>query len=245
MQLKYLDKIVKNNKPLGNHQSRLTRRLEVSTQLNHLRQRKHLSIKRYIDVFFSFVLLIISAPIILCAAVAISATSRGPLFFLDKRYGFGEREFTCFKLRTMHVYPEPLLEARGLNNIGNNDRLLVFQNDVRVGLVGSWVRRLSIDELPQLLNVLLGDMSLIGPRPLPLSMLHNFPAIASARSVMRPGISGLWQVRNRKKNVSVLDMVDDDMEYIDTFCLGLDLKIAFLTISRIVEPPIVDPSPRM
>ncbi|MDR5763539.1 sugar transferase, partial [Caballeronia sp. LZ035] len=106
----------------------------------------------------------------------------------------------------------------------------------RIGRLGGLLRRLSIDELPQLINVLRGDMSLIGPRALVISMLADLPDIRQARSVVRPGLTGLWQVRARRKNVSVFDMIDDDLEYIRTFNLLLDVRIAVLTVVRIVGP---------
>jgi lipopolysaccharide/colanic/teichoic acid biosynthesis glycosyltransferase len=136
----------------------------------------------------------------------------------------------------MHVNHEAILKGMGLNNLGEDGRLLVFDNDPRIGKVGQCLRKFSIDELPQLWNVLWGDMSLIGPRPLPLAMLQDFPEVRAMRSGVRPGISGLWQVRHRTKNASVLDMVDDDLEYIRNFSLRLDLEIALATLPRIIEP---------
>jgi len=90
--------------------------------------------------------------------------------------------------------------------------------------------------LPQLLNVIRGEMSLVGPRPLALSMLEDYRELGIARSVMRPGITGLWQVRNRKKSASVLDMIDDDLEYVRRYSFWLDVQIVFATIPRILEP---------
>jgi len=194
------------------------------------------AIKRFIDIVISLTLLVATAPIVLIAIFAIAVTSKGPVFYLGKRYGARERQFTCFKLRTMHLNQGALLHEKGLNSLGANGRLLVFNDDPRIGRVGRFLRRFSIDEVPQLLNVLAGDMSLIGPRPLPPSMLEGFPEIRAMRSVVRPGISGLWQVRHRKKNASVLDMLEDDLEYIRTFSLSLDLKIAWATLPKIIEP---------
>lgn len=202
------------------------------------------AVKRFTDIVISATLLIATAPIVFAAILTLTLTSPGPVFYLGKRCGKDEKQFTCFKLRTMHVNPDAILREKGLSSISQDGRLLVFDDDPRIGKVGRCLRKFSIDELPQLWNVLSGEMSLIGPRPLPLSMLDRFPQIRALRSVVRPGISGLWQIRNRQKNASVLDMVDDDLEYIRTFSLTLDLKIAWATIPKIIEPPGGEGQPR-
>jgi lipopolysaccharide/colanic/teichoic acid biosynthesis glycosyltransferase len=198
--------------------------------------KRALAAKRLIDVLAGCALLVTVAPIMLLAAIAIKFSSKGPVFYLGKRWGRGETQFTCLKLRTMRVDQDQLVAARGLSNVGSGDRLLIFEEDPRITKVGAFLRKCSIDELPQLLNVIRGDMSLIGPRPLVISMLENYPEIRSLRCAMRPGITGLWQVRNRSKNVSVLEMIGDDMEYLRTFHLGLDFEIALRTLPKILEP---------
>jgi lipopolysaccharide/colanic/teichoic acid biosynthesis glycosyltransferase len=202
--------------------------------------KRALAVKRVVDVLAGCALLLAVSPLVLLAAIAIKFSSRGPVFHLGKRCGLGEKQFTCLKLRTMCVDQDRVLAAKGLTNLGTGDRLLILKEDPRITKVGAVLRKFSIDELPQLFNVIRGEMSLIGPRPLVISMLENYPEIRSLRCAMRPGITGLWQVRNRSKNVSVLEMIDDDMEYIRTFHLGLDLKIAMLTLPKILEPPIKD-----
>jgi exopolysaccharide production protein ExoY len=199
--------------------------------------RLQLAVKRLIDVLGSLVLIVLLAPLMLGAALLVRATSPGPAFYTAKRWGYEGRQFACIKLRSMYVDQDTILARHGLNNLGDQGRLLVFNQDPRITPVGAVLRKLSLDELPQLLNVLRGDMSLIGPRPLALSMLESYPDIRAARGAMRPGITGLWQVRNRTKNASVFDMVEDDMAYIDGFSLWLDCRIAVLTLPRIIEPP--------
>jgi lipopolysaccharide/colanic/teichoic acid biosynthesis glycosyltransferase len=189
-----------------------------------------------VDIAASAVLLVATAPIVGAAALAILVTSGWPVVYVSKRWGRDDRQLDCFKLRTMRVAQRGLLEARGLSETGEDGRTLIHENDPRIDRVGAFLRKWSIDEFPQFVNVLLGDMSLIGPRALAISMLQDVADIRRARSVMRPGITGLWQVRARRKNVGVLDMIDDDLEYIRTFSLGLDLRIALRTLTKLVEP---------
>ncbi len=203
-----------------------------------LRFRLELAAKRGIDVVCSSLLLAIAAPIVACGAIAIMMTSPGPPFFAAARCGTNDRLFKCLKLRTMHVDQEGILARHGLSDRGSDGRLLVYERDPRINVVGTFLRRASIDELPQLWNVLRGDMSLVGPRPLARYMLEEFVDIRETRGAVRPGITGLWQVRNRMKNASVIDMVRDDGEYIATFDLMMDLRILLATIPRLIEPAI-------
>ncbi|MDR5822542.1 sugar transferase [Caballeronia sp. LZ043] len=189
-----------------------------------------------LDIAGAVLLLLALGPVLLLAMGAILLSSGRPVLHLANRWGREERQFVCYKLRTMHRDGDAVLKAHGLATRGPNGETLTYDPDPRIGRLGGLLRRLSIDELPQLINVLRGDMSLIGPRALVISMLADLPDIRQARSVVRPGLTGLWQVRARRKNVSVFDMINDDLEYIRTFNLLLDVRIAVLTIVRIVGP---------
>ncbi len=197
-----------------------------------------LAIKRLIDIVGGCALLVVLGPLILAAALLIRMGSRGPAFYTGKRWGFCGKQFACIKLRTMYVNQAEILARNNLAEMGDMGRLLLFEQDPRITRIGAVLRKLSIDELPQLLNVVKGDMSLIGPRPLAIAMLEQYPQLCAARAVMRPGITGLWQVRNRMKNASVFDMIDDDVEYTQTFSLILDVKIVCWTFPRIIEPAV-------
>jgi exopolysaccharide production protein ExoY len=195
------------------------------------RVRWQFRIKRVIDVAGAMILISFTWPLILLSAIAIGLTSCGGVMFAQKRWGLSERHFRCYKLRSMYV-SQPSADAPQTSGPGV---LHKPKNDARITPVGSFLRRTSIDELPQLFNVLLGDMSLVGPRPLVLQMMDSFPEIRRWRCAMRPGITGLWQVRNRLNNTSVLDMVEDDLEYIENFSVILDLKILVATIPAVVR----------
>ena len=201
-----------------------------------MKRRVAFAIKRSIDVIGGGVLLLMTAPLLGLAMLAILLSSGRPVLYRGERWGKNERPFVCLKLRTMCVDQKARLEAAGLAEFGDDGRTLVFADDVRIDKVGRLLRKLSIDELPQLVNVIRGEMSLIGPRPLVPSMLEDHRDLSAARAVVRPGMSGLWQVRNRQSNISLLDMIDDDLDYIRNFSLMLDLRIALLTLPRLIEP---------
>jgi exopolysaccharide production protein ExoY len=193
-------------------------------------------LKRIIDVSASLVLLTALSPILLAAAIAVRSTSSGPIFYSGKRWGFNESTFACHKFRSMVTDQQTALRQRGLAEFGDDGRPLLHDADPRLTSIGALLRKSSIDELPQLINVLRGEMSLIGPRPLAIGMLDQLADFRAARSVVRPGITGLWQVRGRTKNASALDMVADDLEYIRRFSLALDVDILWRTVPRILGP---------
>jgi exopolysaccharide production protein ExoY len=150
-------------------------------------------------------------------------SSRGPIIFKQKRVGRQGTEFWFYKFRTMVVHQsDTYSQAVDLNGSGV---LFKTKNDPRVTPIGKWLRRFSLDELPQLVNVIKGDMSMVGPRPLVPFMLEPYPEFAAARSLMKPGITGLWQLRARQNNTSAVYMLEHDLEYIQNFSLLLDLEI--------------------
>jgi lipopolysaccharide/colanic/teichoic acid biosynthesis glycosyltransferase len=191
------------------------------------------ALKRGLDVFLGSFLLILLAPVLLASCIAIRLTSPGKAVFSQLRWGLNESRFHCLKLRTMYVDQSRFQAvAQTADRPGMLAKLRV---DPRVTAVGRWLRKTSIDEFPQLLNVIRGEMSLVGPRPLVLHMLEPFPEIRRERCRFRPGITGLWQIRNREKNTSVLDMWDDDLEYIQNFSLWLDVKTLLATLPAVLS----------
>ncbi len=163
----------------------------------------------------------------LLVALAIRLTSRGPALFRQVRIGRDGRAFRVFKFRTMFVDAEQRLSELRAHN--ETDGLLFkIANDPRVTPIGRFLRRTSIDELPQLLNVLTGDMSLVGPRPLPVQN-EDFVGDARRRLLVRPGITGLWQVSGRS-DTSWEDAVRFDLYYVENWSLTLDLTIMLRTV---------------
>jgi lipopolysaccharide/colanic/teichoic acid biosynthesis glycosyltransferase len=192
--------------------------------------------KRALDLAFAVPLALAAAPVIGVAAIAIRLTSRGPALFRQVRIGHRGEPFTVYKLRTMRLgveNPEAVAQIRQeLLDPGyvptTSDGAFKPERDVRVTRVGAFLRYTSFDELPQLWNVLKGNMSLVGPRPLVPWEVELLPPESLARTEVLPGITGLWQVNDRY-SVSVHEMMSLDITYVRTRTLRLDVQIIFRT----------------
>jgi exopolysaccharide biosynthesis polyprenyl glycosylphosphotransferase len=186
--------------------------------------------KRILDVSGAFVLLIVTSPIILLVAMLIRWTSPGPVIFWQNRSGLHGRPFRMYKFRSMVTNAEQArAELESMNEMSGP--VFKVKNDPRVTPLGRWLRKTSLDELPQLWNVLRGEMSLVGPRPLPLYETANFGDISQRRRMsVRPGLTCLWQVRGRSQITDFKDWVRLDLEYIDRWTLWLDIEILMRTV---------------
>lgn len=192
-------------------------------------------VKRGVDLGVSMaLLLVLSIPLVLVAA-AIKLTSPGPVFFVQQRIGLNKRLFPLFKFRTMVPDAEQLLaDIEHLNEVSGP--VFKIREDPRITPIGSFLRRSSIDELPQLINVFLGHMSLVGPRPLPLRDVQGFDQDKHRRRFsVRPGITCLWQVGGRS-SIPFEEWMNMDLKYIDNWSLGLDLKVLLQTIPVVFKP---------
>jgi len=191
-------------------------------------------VKRIMDITLSSALLFLSIPIFLVVPVSIKLTSKGPVFFTQKRVGFGKRTFSLFKFRTMATGAEKKQkELESLNEVSGP--VFKIKNDPRITPLGKYLRKYSIDELPQLINVLKGDMSIVGPRPLPERDYKGFSEDWHRRRFsVRPGLTCLWQVQGRS-NISFDRWMELDMEYIDKWTLWLDLKILAKTVPTVLK----------
>jgi N-acetylglucosaminyldiphosphoundecaprenol N-acetyl-beta-D-mannosaminyltransferase len=189
--------------------------------------------KRLLDWLVAIGLLILLAPAFVVISIGVKLSSPGPVFFRQEREGLGGRRFVILKFRSMRTgdasefcLRQAALAARGI--------LVKSRTDPRVTGFGRWLRVTSLDELPQLLNVLRGDMSLVGPRPLIPFMLEADPAFRRVRALVRPGITGLWQVRDRTNNTTAAAMLPHDLDYIENFSLRQDLIILLRTIPAVL-----------
>jgi exopolysaccharide biosynthesis polyprenyl glycosylphosphotransferase len=190
--------------------------------------------KRALDFTLALIALLAVSPVLLLAAALIKLTSPGPIFFLQKRIGQNKRKFTIFKFRTMAVDAEERMkQMQHMNEVSGP--VFKIKKDPRITPVGSFLRKTSIDELPQLINVLKGDMSLVGPRPLPIRDYEGFSEDWHRRRFsVRPGITCLWQVMGRS-SIPFEKWMELDMQYIDGWSLWLDLKILAQTIPAVLR----------
>jgi exopolysaccharide biosynthesis polyprenyl glycosylphosphotransferase len=190
--------------------------------------------KRILDFSLALVMLILASPVMIVVAILIKLTSSGPVFFRQNRIGHNKRKFVIYKFRTMVVDAEKKMQhIEHLNEVSGP--VFKIKNDPRITTLGRFLRKTSIDELPQLFNVLKGDMSLVGPRPLPVRDYEGFSEDWHRRRFsVRPGITCLWQVHGRN-NIPFETWMELDMQYIDQWSLMLDLKILARTIPTVLK----------
>jgi exopolysaccharide biosynthesis polyprenyl glycosylphosphotransferase len=192
------------------------------------------TIKRVLDVTVALIALSLLSPLLLLVGLAIKVTSPGPIFFLQERVGFNKRRFKIFKFRTMVPNAENLMSLLEQHNEASGP-VFKMKNDPRITPIGKFLRKSSIDELPQLLNVLNGDMSLVGPRPLPVRDYEGFNEDWQRRRFsVKPGITCLWQVHGRS-GISFDQWMLLDLQYMDEWSLWLDLKILAKTVPAVLR----------
>lgn len=188
----------------------------------------NLFIKRLMDIFGSILGMIILTPLFIIIAFSIKLTSKGPILFKQDRLGKNGKVFKIFKFRTMVVNAEKIGDGLTVKN----------ENDNRITRVGKFLRKTSLDELPQLLNVLIGNMSLVGPRPpvtyYPYDGYENYPSWTIKRFKMRPGVTGLTQITVRN-SVSWDERILVDNKYVHKFNILFDIKILFITILKLFK----------
>ncbi len=190
------------------------------------------ALKRAFDLVGATVLLVLLSPLLLAIVIAVRISSRGPVLFHSMRRGIGQRPFACLKFRTMYSDAEVLQsELEALNEA--NGALFKIRDDPRLTPVGRILRRFSLDELPQLVNVLRGDMSLVGPRPLPERDYEMLEDWHRKRYLVLPGLTGLWQVSGRAE-LDFDDLVRLDFIYLEHWSLALDLTILLKTIPAVL-----------
>lgn len=207
-------------------------------------RRVSLVIKRTIDITGASIGLVILSPVLLFIAILIKLDSPGPVIFSQTRLGLNCEPFTFYKFRSMRLNSDSAVHKRYIyelinghsrpsTDLNGGKKAFKLTNDSRVTRVGRVLRRTSLDELPQLLNVLKGKMSLVGPRPAIPYEVQMYKDWYQRRMTVTPGMTGLWQVNGRSER-SFDEMVKLDLEYIDNWSLLLDLKILYRTISAVL-----------
>lgn len=187
--------------------------------------------KRIFDIILGSILLVISIPFFSVVATLIKITSSGPIFFLQKRCGKNRREFKMYKFRTM-IKDAELLKKKLKSDV--DGPMFKMKNDPRITSIGRFLRRWSLDELPQLFNVLKGEMSLVGPRPLSNDEMTRNNEWKETRLSVKPGVTGLWQTTG-KSSGKFSDWIKYDTEYVKKRSLFFDFKILSLTITAVLK----------
>src|SRR6185369_10573842 len=203
----------------------------------------HSILKRSFDILVSFTALLLLSPLFFLIALAIRIESKGPIFYISKRAGRGYKIFDFYKFRTMFAGADlRIKELSHLNQYNGNDSVkgpsfFKFNNDPRITRVGNFLRNTSLDELPQLMNVLLGDMSLVGNRPLPLYEAATLTTDQCAQRFLAPaGITGLWQIKKRgREDMSVEERINLDIDYANKYNFIYDLWIMANTPSALIQ----------
>ena len=198
----------------------------------------YIKIKNIFDFIFSLIFLILGFPLFFLIAVLVKFSSRGPIFFLHKRIGKNKKYFYCIKFRTMHPEANDILD----NLLSKNEAIRYefekthkLKNDPRITPLGKILRKTSLDEIPQFLNVLKGEMSIVGPRPIVDEEIKKYKSSLNKVLSLKPGITGLWQVSGRN-NLSYKKRVFLDSSYVKNLNFLLDFRIIIRTLGVILFP---------
>lgn len=189
--------------------------------------------KRCLDITVSLTCLLVASPLLIVIALAVKLTSSGPVFFAHRRLGQSGKYFDCLKFRTMSADAEERLKQDPQLRRQFEEKFKL-EDDPRITPLGAFLRRTSLDELPQFFHVLSGEMSLVGPRPIVENELGKYSIYAKKLLTVKPGLSGLWQVCGRS-HTTYPERVMMDMNYIDHRCLALDLRLLLLTASAVIR----------
>lgn len=189
--------------------------------------------KRIFDIVVSGTMLLLTSWAQIGTAILIKLTSRGPVFFKQKRVGLNGRVFTLLKFRSM-VSGAEKMQAQLMDRNVMSGPVFKIEKDPRITWVGKLIRKFSIDELPQLWNIFLGHMSMVGPRPLPTYEVDKFVRWQRRRLSMKPGLTCIWQIEGRNKITDFDDWMKLDLQYIDNWSFGLDLRIFFKTVPAVL-----------
>jgi lipopolysaccharide/colanic/teichoic acid biosynthesis glycosyltransferase len=204
-----------------------------TTEAAHVSLRGYLIAKRVLDLAVTLPILVLISPLLALVALSIKLWDRGPVFFTQTRVGKDGAEFTCHKFRSMVPHAERLKEELQALNHHADPRTFKIPRDPRITWIGRIIRKTSIDELPQLWNVVVGDMSLVGPRPPVPSEVNLYSDRDRRRLHVQPGITCIWQVSGRG-DLPFSEQVQLDLDYIQNRSLLLDLKLLMLTIPAVV-----------
>lgn len=217
----------------------IPKRMGANYNRNHMRevyQKKsavYKVIKRAMDISLSSVALLVLSPVFLATAVAIKLEDKGPVFFTQPRAGKDMKAFQIYKFRSMYVNAEARLSEMMEQN-EQTGHAFKIKNDPRITKVGKVIRRFSIDELPQLINIIKGDMSIVGPRPILTFQMEECSQYEKQRLIVQPGLTCYWQIGGRA-NIKWEEWVELDLDYIEDMSLWTDIKMIARTIPAVMD----------
>jgi len=196
----------------------------------------HFALWRVFDILGAAAILVAVLPFLVILAVVLYLTDPGPLFFVHRRIGFGGRSFGCLKFRSMKVNGDEILrEYLAVSHVARREwaETQKLRDDPRVTRIGLLVRKLSLDEFPQLINVLRGDMSLVGPRPIVEAEVHRYGRFFEHYCLVKPGLTGLWQISGRSET-TYSERVELDVEYVSRKSLAFDAWLVIKTVPAVL-----------
>lgn len=191
-------------------------------------------VKNIFDFVCALVGIILLLPLFILIAIAIKITSKGPVFFKHERVGQNKKTFYIYKFRTMVIHAEELKKQFTKEQLREYQENFKLKDDPRVTYIGKLLRKTSLDELPQLFNILLGDMSIVGPRPVVLEELEKYGEYVDELLSVKSGLTGMWQA-NGRSDTTYEERVKMDISYINNMSILLDIKIIFSTFLRVIK----------
>ena len=194
----------------------------------------YIVVKRFLDIFLSLIGLIILSPIFLIIAIIIKLDSKGPVFFVHSRIGEKGKPIGIYKFRTMVTNAEELIKKFTPEQKEEFEKNFKLENDPRVTKIGNFLRKTSLDELPQILNILKGELSIIGPRPIVQAELEKYGDDKEKFLSVKPGLTGYWAA-NGRSDTSYEERIQMELYYVDNMSFWLDIKIFFKTILAVIK----------
>lgn len=201
---------------------------------DNLSKRAYIVVKRFLDIFLSLIGLIILSPIFLIISIIIKKDSKGPIFFIHGRIGKNGKPFGIYKFRTMVNNAEDLIKTFTPEQKAEFERCYKLEKDPRVTKIGNFLRKTSLDELPQILNILKGELSIIGPRPIVQAELEKYGDNKEKFLSVKPGLTGYWAA-NGRSDTSYEERIQMELYYVDNMSFWLDIKIFFKTIFAVIK----------
>lgn len=208
--------------------------IESGKMMIKIRKKIYLFIKRLFDILLSLVALIILSPLFLLVAILIKIDSKGPVFFKHKRIGKNGKIIGVYKFRSMVINAEELLKQFTPEQKKEYEKNFKLDNDPRITKIGNFLRKSSLDELPQLINILIGNMSIVGPRPIVTKELEKYGNQKDKFLSVTPGLTGFWQASGRS-DVDYDERIKMELYYIDNCSLWLDIKIILKTFVAVIK----------